>query len=119
MPVHKPRWNGDAISRQLRNYDRVPFLDLLSILIERFPTPEALSEFAEKNPDRYIFAMVQLAKIAGYSDRQELIVDLMQNVGSMSDLELAEHLRRLMQQAPTLIDAKPLDDAGSKKDGSS
>src|SRR6186713_1716662 len=99
-PNHKPRWNGAAISRQLRDYDRSPFLDLLAKVMERFPTEEALTEFAEKNPDRYVFALVQLAKLSGYTDKQELLVDLMANVNSMSDSELADHLRNLMQQAP-------------------
>lgn len=58
-------------------------------LISRFPSEEALAEFAEKQPDRYILAMTQLAKIAGFSDRKEVLVDFLTNVQGMSDSELA------------------------------
>lgn len=114
---HKPKWDGASISRQLRQYDRVPFMDLLSVLIEMFPSEDALAEFAKKNPDRFIFGMVQLGRIAGFTDRQEVLVDLLKNVHSMSDSELADHLRRLAPGLSKLIEAAPLAEVGPNSDG--
>lgn len=92
----KPLWTADQIRERLRKYDRTPFLDLLSAWLECAPTAEAITEFADRWPDRYAASLLSIGKIAGFAERRELTADLtVRKVEDLSDSQLEDHLRQL------------------------
>lgn len=103
-----PMWDGDMLRERVRQYDRTPFLDLLTAWLECGPTPEAVIAFAEKNPDKYINALTSLGKLAGFTEKREVEWHGSLNVGAMSDSQLedklAEIASRLGLPAPKTIE---------------
>lgn len=95
----KPLWTADQIRDKLRRWDRSPFMDLLGAWIECAPTPEALTAFSDRFPDRYATSLLALSKIAGFAERKELTADISGNIvhriEDMSDSQLEDHLREL------------------------
>lgn len=94
----RPKFNGDELRAQLQSYDRRPFLELLSEWINSCPDPDRISEFADKHPDKYISAMSSLARIAGFTEKTETLVDVTVNYRALSDSQLEDRLAQLQQQ---------------------
>lgn len=90
----KPAWTADQLRAALRAYDRTPFLDVLADWIECAPSIDAIVRLAEKSPDKFIVAMTSLSKVAGFSERRE-VVSLNINVKSMSDSQIEDRLEQL------------------------
>lgn len=91
-----PTFNADDIKAQLERYDRTPFIDLLTNMVMLFPTDASLRAMATKKPDAYINSMIALARIAGFTEKQEMTHNININVAKMSDSQLEDHLKRLM-----------------------
>lgn len=97
-PVQKsarPRFSGDEIRAQLQNYDRKPFIDLLTEWISACPDPSTVAAFAEKHPDKYISALSNLARIAGFTEKTEASVDITVNYRALSDSQLEDKLAEM------------------------
>ena len=92
--MHRLPWTADQLRAKLRNYDRTPFLDLLALWMDCTPDQATLELFAEKYPDRFIKAMVELGRLAGYADKMQVDVNLTTKVQSLSDSQLEDRLRR-------------------------
>lgn len=88
----KPLWNADQLRLKLQSYDRTPFLDLLAIWMECAPTPQTIMAFADRYPDRWTKAMVDLGRLGGFADRKEIDLSLEANIRGMSDSQLEDRL---------------------------
>lgn len=53
---------------QTARLSREPFRDQLADFLANNPTPEAIQQFANRNPDRWAQAVAILARSAGYAD---------------------------------------------------
>ena len=114
----RPTFNSADLSEALRNYNRGPFLDLLAAWIECAPSPEDILSFAQKKPDMWVKALTDLAKISGYTEKQEVLHTV--NVNQMSDAALEEHAKAMaaklgldpsaikMISAPSSSDPQPI-----------
>lgn len=111
---HKPLWSADQIRGKLRQYDRTPFLDLLSAWLECSPTPEALLDFADRYPDRYASSLLSIGRIAGFAERREISADISGKiqVEHLSDSQLEDKLRELAYEigipVPKIIELQAL-----------
>lgn len=118
-PARRPSWHAGDLTAQLRRYDRTPFLELLAAWMECAPSLEAIEAFAIKKPDLWVKAMTDLAKISGYSEKQETIHTI--RVDQLSDSQLEDRARELAERLnlpiPTLdITPSPIPDKPSKPD---
>lgn len=104
-------WTGDQLRAQLKQYDRMPFLDLLATWIECAPDPESVIAFAEKHPDRYMYAVSQMGRLAGFTEKKEVEVDVQFHIRHMSDSQLEDHFRamayKLGMQVPEMLELSP------------
>ena len=91
----KPAFNANDIRDQLRSYDRTPFLDVLADWLMCAPSVDAIVALAEKSPDKYIVAVSSLSKVAGFSERRELSVDMHVTLKKLSDSQLEDRLNVL------------------------
>lgn len=89
------QFTGDELRRRLQAYDRTPFLDLLAIFLECTPSVDAIQRMGEKTPDKYIGALSQLARTAGFTDKTETTHNVNLNIGQMSDSMLEDRAREL------------------------
>lgn len=90
---YKPLWDGDQLRQRLQSYDRTPFLDLLAIWMECSPTPQTIMAFADKYPDRWTKAMVDLGRLGGFAEKKEIDFNFAAKVARMSDSQLEDQLR--------------------------
>ncbi len=109
--ANKPSWTGDELTRQLRRYDRSPFIELLAFWLECAPDAEAVQLFAKRKPDLWVKAMTDLAKISGYTEKQETIHTIRTDQLSDSQLEdraleLAKRLGLPVPNTETIIEAE-------------
>lgn len=93
-----PAFTGDELRKRLQAYDRTPFLDLLAIMLESAPTADDIARLATKTPDKYIAALSQLARTAGFTDKTEQTHTINLNVGQMSDSQLEDRARQIAEQ---------------------
>lgn len=91
--ARKPSWTGDDLINQLRRYDRSPFLEMLAIWLESAPDAEAIADWAKKKPDLWAKAMGDLAKMSGFTEKQEVLHTY--RVENMSDSQLEDRAREL------------------------
>jgi hypothetical protein len=94
--ARRPEWDGDELRGRLRQYDRAPFLDLLSHWLENAPSADAIEKLATRSPDKYISALTQLARIAGFTEKSEATVDINVHISQMSDSQLEDYIRANM-----------------------
>lgn len=88
----------DDLVHQLRQYDRKPFTDLLAAFMNEFPSREAITRFAEAYPDRYMSALAQLSRIAGFTDKTETSVNININVAKLSDSQLEDQIAEISKR---------------------
>lgn len=93
-----PRYDEEELRRSLQRYNRQPFVDLLSEWLQCAPSPERVREFAEKNPEKYIQAVSQLARLGGFTEKTESQVSVNVRVEELSDSQLEEHLRSIQSR---------------------
>ena len=112
---HRPLWTADQLREKLRQWDRTPFQDLLGAWLECSPTPEALTEFADRYPDRYASSLLSISRIAGFAERRELTADIRASVRveQMSDSQLEDFMRSMAYQlgipVPKAIELRPIE----------
>lgn len=93
-----PAFNAADIRNALGRYDRGPFLELLAKMIEMFPDEASLKALAMKKPELFISSMIAMARISGYTEKQEVFHEHTVNVHKMSDSQLEDHVALLAQQ---------------------
>jgi hypothetical protein len=62
--------------------------------MECTPDRTTLELFANKYPDRFVKAMIELGRLAGYADKMQVDVNLTTKVQSLSDSQLEDRLRQ-------------------------
>lgn len=88
-----PGWTADDIRAALRRYDRSPFLDLLAAWMECAPQVEDVIALASKKPDVWVRGLADLAKMSGFTEKQEVIHT--HRLDQMSDSQLEDQMRKL------------------------
>lgn len=88
-----PGWTSEDIRASLRRYDRSPFLDLLAAWMECAPQAEDVISMAAKKPDVWVRGLSDLAKMSGFTDKQEVIHT--HRLDQMSDSQLEDQMRKL------------------------
>lgn len=103
----KPLWDGDQLRLKLQSYDRTPFIDLLALWMECAPSVQTILAFANKYPDRWTKALVDLGRLGGFAERKEIDVNFAAQVQRMSDSQLMDQIEqqayRLGIPLPTLL----------------
>jgi hypothetical protein len=96
VPVNRRiPFTGAELRTRLRNYDRYPFIELLAGFLECLPDEVAIMTFAKKYPDRYINALSQIARVAGYTDRTEVTHNMNLSITQMSDSQIEDKIREM------------------------
>jgi hypothetical protein len=102
LPGPEPRKavlvSGDLLRAKLAQYDRTPFVDLLAVWMECIPSVDRLEQFAEKYPDRYIRGLVDLGRLAGFADKTQIDMSLTTQIGTLSDSQLEDRLRKAAER---------------------
>jgi len=101
-----PAFNAADIRNALQRYDRGPFLELLAKMVELFPSDESLKALAMKKPELYISSMIAMARISGFTEKQEVFHEHTINVHKMSDSQLEDHAAALAQRLGFTIEGE-------------
>lgn len=86
---------GRLIRSKLELYSRQPFLDLVAELMNAAPNYRDLLAFARERPDKWVAAISQAAKLAGFADRSEVQHSVYVEVHQMSDSQLLDRLAEM------------------------
>lgn len=96
------------IQRHMLALQRGPFVEVLTDLLEQQPTPVALAQFADRNPDAWMKAVMLAARLSGFHEKLEVDHSHTLHVQRMSDQELFSALReRLGDDAARILDITP------------
>ena len=93
----KPAFDGEDIRAKLERYDRGPFLDLLKKMLDMFPDDTSLKALAMKKPELYISSLIAMARISGFTEKQEVHHEHTINIHKMSDSQLEDHAKQLLE----------------------
>jgi hypothetical protein len=113
-------FSAEEVRARLKQYDRMPFIELLAGWLECMPSADAISAFAERAPDKYIASLVQIARVAGFTEKTETEVNVNVAISKMSDSQIEDKLREVtgrlglpMPKMPGVIDvvAEPTSEA--------
>lgn len=93
---------AERISAHLRVLSRDPFKAVLRTFIENAPSAEALSDLAERYPEKWAQALSYMAHLAGYHDKMQVDHEHLHlhRIVEMSDMELMklhQELQRKLQ----------------------
>lgn len=95
------------IRAQLENFSRNPFRDILAATLNAAPTPAEIRVFAARWPDRWANLVTMFARLAGYSEKSEVITNNYVLIANLSDSELLKRLHNLesiLRSLPQPID---------------
>jgi len=99
LPIsNRPSFNASDIKAQLERYDRTPFVDLLTEMLRLFPDEASLQALAIKKPELYINSLISMARISGFTEKQEVQHSVTVNVNRMSDSQLEDHAKALLKE---------------------
>jgi len=88
---------GLSLRQRLISLDREPFVEVLRELLETKPSPEALEQFAEKWPDKWVHTLSTMAKLAGYEvDQPSTNINIL--AANMSYAELVTEFQKLQKE---------------------
>jgi hypothetical protein len=108
-PSFKPLWDAEQLRLKLQSYDRTPFLDILAIWMECAPTPQTIMAFADKYPDRWTKALLDLGRLGGFAEKREIDISMEASIRNMSDSQIEDQLRdaayKLGIPLPRLLEA--------------
>lgn len=114
MAVTCPKTDSATLHAELENLSRGPFRRVLAKLLENAPSASAISEQAEKHPDRWGQLTAIIARLGGYNEKLEVEGSLNLRIQGLSDSELlgllAEYQRSLDIQTNTRAE-QPIDNA--------
>lgn len=86
------------IRESLDAYQRWAFQDKLAKLLAVEYDPEALAVYANRYPDKHAQAVVQYARLAGFSEAPVINVSIVSKVQSLGQVELAKALRETLER---------------------
>lgn len=88
-----------ALVNEIAQLDRRAFRELLADFMHSEPTPEALQAFADRSPDRWMQAITQAAKLAGYPELDRAApaaATVNINIAQASDADLVQLIAHTM-----------------------
>ena len=104
--IEAARADAAALERAIARVDREPFRRLLAAFLQGAPRALDVRAQAERYPDRYVQALTQLARLAGYRDTH-VSVSVTADLSALSDVELEARVRELERQlAETRVDVR-------------
>src|SRR5512145_136777 len=99
MSLATPKTSQDEIRSQLENYSRGPFIATLARILGCEPKAKQLQAFADKYPDRWAQTAAIFGRLAGYSDKTEIVnVSVLAVVKNSSDTELLQRIAEIEQR---------------------
>lgn len=114
----RPAFNAADIKSALERYDRTPFMDLLTEMLRFFPDEQSLQALAMKKPELYINSLISMARISGFTEKQEVFHTHTVNLNKMSDSQLEDYAKRLMEEMQMkMIDVSPIVENESNEKG--
>ena len=93
-------------------------MEVLSVMMQGAPTPEAIARLANESPDKWATMIKTMATLSGYHDKIEVSKELNINVSLMGDAELMEHLGNLNKELIRMGIEAPSDDSPIDVDAS-
>ena len=97
QPPSPPLFTVQEARQFIDDLDRTPFKDFLSVLLGCHPTPEAIKQFANSQPDRWGQAVNLFSKLAGYTEEISVTHNIFAAVKVMSDMDLEREIGSLKQ----------------------
>ncbi|MCI0530291.1 MAG: hypothetical protein L0Y56_22835, partial [Nitrospira sp.] len=94
----KPLFTTEEARNMIEDLSRKPFMDLLALFLGNHPTPKALIDFANKNPDKWSQATAIFSKLSGYNEELNVNLSVMAQVKVLSDMDLEAALRTINGQ---------------------
>lgn len=87
--------------------------------MECAPDPEAIIDFADAHPDRWANALASLGKLAGFTEKKEIALDINMNIRTLSDSQLEDRLAELKSKLIEMeaTDVTDSDDAEANSGG--
>lgn len=99
-----------SLREKIASGDSQPFNEVTAILLENGPTPDAISKYANKYPDRWMQAVTQAAKLTGRFDKDSphTEINIYAKISTMSDAELIVEVENMFNKmgmkAPSVQD---------------
>lgn len=91
-----PQLGNEIVVSQLNNYSRQPFIDTLARILGCEPKAKQLQAFADRYPDRWAQTAAIFGRLAGYSDKTEIVnVSVLAIVKNSSDTELLQRIAEI------------------------
>lgn len=88
-----PIIRADELRTHLRSYNLTPFLDVLEEWLRNAPTDQAIHRLAETMPHLWAGSMIQLARMAGFTEKREIHHSGHIDLREVSDTELEDMIR--------------------------
>ncbi len=86
---------ADVIEKEIAALSRAPFRSILSRLLENGPSAEAISNQAERSPEKWAQTIQTIARLTGYTDTLKVEGTFEMRVQEMSDMELEAQILAL------------------------
>lgn len=93
---------------ELRIRSQEPFVKMLGALLDAEPTPAALRAWAKRAPDKWVAAVVNVARICGYMEKQQgggITLDYMTGLSDAQLIQMATQMARGVPIGETLNSA--------------
>jgi hypothetical protein len=109
------RIDNDAVRAELDTLSRDPFRDVLGEILSNRPSPEALQNLAQRNPDRWGQLLAIVGRLSGFTEKLEVQANVTTSVNDMSDSELQLRLEELERTQPFPHPVKAVEPARQPK----
>ena len=110
-PDKKREFTAAELLGEFQALSRLPFIEVLSELMEGIPTVENIRIFANAHPDRWANCIKTMANLAGYHDKLEVQGNLGLDVNKLGDAQLMAKLEELGAQIKSMGIRTGLQDA--------
>lgn len=117
MPHVPIKLTAEQIKQELDRFSRDPFRIGLARALTNSPSDCDWQKFSSRQPERWVSAIVMLAKLAGYHEKVELL-HARKSLADMSDadlLQLRAELDKQLENAgiQTVVEVQAIEDKSS------
>ena len=89
------RAENAAVLARLQSFDRSIFLEELGKMLASGPSEADVRAFARRNPEKWASACATLAKLGGFSEKQEVALTVIGQAHLLSDRQLVERAEEI------------------------
>ena len=89
------RLDSASVEREIASLSRAPFRSVLLKLLQNGPSDEAISNQAERSPEKWAQTIQTIARLTGYTDTLKVEGTFEMRVQEMSDMELEAQILAL------------------------